>query len=313
MASSRQFVWVTVNRDRTPDIPKQYAVSAYPTLLTVGPNNEKIHRFQSFQKPPEFLASLNASLRRWGLYKNGEPWDEPAPRAASIFDSGTVEALPAPSEAAPSGICVMGERAWVAQDTKLWPVDPVTGDRGKPHVLEDRCVDLTTDGTRLFAVPYGWSKGDPIVVIDPKSGEVLRRIVTASNKKNRAHSTRGVAWDGSHLWVLSGMSGRVDRVDPTTGGITRTVDLAGKRLAGMDFDGEHLICGGPDAVTWFDPATGAVVRRVEANYPIRLLAASGDVLLLMEQPVFGHDVGHRRIRVWPKRTIIHRWTPPPRP
>ena len=59
MASSRQFVWVTVNRDRTPDIPKQYAVSAYPTLLTVGPNNEKIHRFQSFQKPPEFLASLN--------------------------------------------------------------------------------------------------------------------------------------------------------------------------------------------------------------------------------------------------------------
>ena len=61
MASSRQFVWVTVNRDRTPDIPKQYAVSAYPTLLTVGPNNEKIHRFQSFQKPPEFLASLGIS------------------------------------------------------------------------------------------------------------------------------------------------------------------------------------------------------------------------------------------------------------
>ena len=105
MASSRQFVWVTVNRDRTPDVPTQYAVSAYPTLLTVGPNNEKIHRFQSFQKPPEFLASLNASLRRWGLYKNGEPWAEPAPRAAaassSVACAPTIRGRPSPWPSSP--------------------------------------------------------------------------------------------------------------------------------------------------------------------------------------------------------------------
>lgn len=312
MALSRRFVWVKVNRDHTPAIPKRYGVTAYPTLLTLGDRDEQVHRFQSFQKPKEFRASLSESLRRWGLYRKGEKWDLPDARPASIVDRGTVETLPAPSEAVPEGLCVLDGRLWVSQDGLIRPVDPVTGEAGPPVRIPTRCVDLATDGKHLFAVPYGWTKGDAIVVVDPESGKVVRQIVTEKNRSNRASGTKGATWHAQHLWLLSGMKGTVHVLDPSSGEVARTVQLEGKWLAGLHHDGRHLVCGGRTSVTWFDPETGKKVREVPVNYPVRCIAAYEGKIFLMEQPVFGHDREHRRVRIWPTRMLIHRWTPPAR-
>ena len=95
MALSRKFHWVKVNRDRTPDIPKRFGVQSYPSLITLGKKREKIHRFQSYKKPPEFKKQLEDALRRYGLYLKGQEWDEPEQRPATICNEGTVESFPA--------------------------------------------------------------------------------------------------------------------------------------------------------------------------------------------------------------------------
>ena len=41
--------------------------------------------------------------------------------------------------------------------------------------------------------------------------------------------------------------------------------------------------------------------------PIGLTWHDG-ALYLMEQPVFGHDKEHKRIRVWPRKTVIYKLT-----
>ena len=110
MALSKKFHWVEVNRDHAPDIPKKYGVNAYPTLLTLGKNDEKVHRFSGFKKPPEFLKQLKDALRRFDLHRQGREWDEPDARPPSICDEGTVEIIPAPSEAIPDGIAFLGGR-----------------------------------------------------------------------------------------------------------------------------------------------------------------------------------------------------------
>ena len=89
MALSRKFLWVKVDRDVTPDVPKRFGVHAYPTLLTLGAKEEKVHRTSGFKKPPEFRAQLDDALRRVALYKAGKEWDEPNPRPASVCDAGT--------------------------------------------------------------------------------------------------------------------------------------------------------------------------------------------------------------------------------
>ena len=62
VARSKRFVWLLVNRDRTPEVPKRFNVSAYPTLLTLGDGLEKIHRFQGFRKAAEVLAELGEKI-----------------------------------------------------------------------------------------------------------------------------------------------------------------------------------------------------------------------------------------------------------
>jgi thiol-disulfide isomerase/thioredoxin len=116
---SRKFVWVKVNRDDTPEIPKQFSVSAYPSLITLGDKREKIYRFQSYQKPPEFMKNLNEALRRHALYRAGKEWDEPEQRPASICANGSVETIKAPSEERPAGIAFLGKQMWVAQGRRF--------------------------------------------------------------------------------------------------------------------------------------------------------------------------------------------------
>ena len=66
--------------------------------------------------------------------------------------------------------------------------------------------------------------------------------------------------------------------------------------------------GSKDAIIYIDPETGEVIKRVATNYGLRSVATDGSSLYLMEQPVWDYDTNNKRVRVWPKQTMIYKLT-----
>lgn len=84
VAASKSYIWVEINKDRTPALAKQFNVVAFPSYIVVNKELEKIHRFQAFMKPDEFVAQLQEGLTRYDLYKSGKEWDTPNPRPDTL-------------------------------------------------------------------------------------------------------------------------------------------------------------------------------------------------------------------------------------
>jgi hypothetical protein len=297
-------VWVEVNRDRTPEIPERFQVSSYPSLLVLGYERENVHRFSGFKKPPEFLVELEQGLRRFASYRRGEEWDKKEPRAPAILDGMKVTTLPAQSEELPSGIARAGEVLWVAQRRRLSALDPATGAVQRSRELPAAVNGLCCDGARLYAVEYGWSKGDPIHVLDSRTGESLGQITTEANRTHKGSSTFGIAAHGGLLHVLSG--GDIVTIDKKDGAEQRRIRTAHRYCVGLMVDGDDFVVADREALHWIDARTGKDLRSVPTHYPVRALACDEQGWWLMEQPVAGFDRRHRPVRLWPEKTMIHR-------
>lgn len=70
----------------------------------------------------------------------------------------------------------------------------------------------------------------------------------------------GVTFDGRHVWFASG--DRLNALDPASGAVVRTIDVAAH--AGTAFDGTHLFQIAEDRIQRIDPETGAVVSTIPA-------------------------------------------------
>lgn len=310
VAKSKRFVWLLVNRDRTPEVPKRFNVSAYPTLLTLGDDLEKVHRFQGFKKEAQVLELLDDALARHAKYRKGAEWDTPAPRPKELCKGLKIDTFAAPSSGVPAGMTLLGKQLWVGQLGKLHRVDPATGKVLATHDLPRSVLDLANDGKRLYALESGWTAGRPIHVIDPATGKTVRSIVTEANKKNRAHGAKGIAWKDGKLYVLAGMRGVIHRLDPESGDLTGKVQTPKTWLAGLDIDEETFLTVSRSHLYRFDLTTGKLRAELPVNYPLRSVAAGGGVTYVMEQPVFGFDKQHQRIQVWPRKTVVYRLRPP---
>lgn len=303
---SERFHWVTINRDETPEICEYFNVSAYPSLITIGQNKEKVHRFSGYCLPDEFKPKLLDALRRYDLYKAGQEWDEPEPRPARITDDAgvTIETFKAPGEEVPAGVAFIGDSMWIAQMGSLYECD-LQGHVKRTLPLDGSVLDICCDGEHLYAMTSGWTAGHPIYVIDPASGETIRSIITEANKANQSYGAKGVEFIDGNLWVLEGMNGLLHCLDPATGDITRTIQTPERWLTGLAWDGTHFICGSKDRVLFFDDA-GTRVKSIAVNYPLRSVGWRDGQLLLMEQPVFDYNTRHERIRLWPRETLVYR-------
>jgi len=308
VALSKKFIWVKINRDLTPDLPKRFSVSAYPWLILLGNNEEKVHRFSGFKKPKDFLELLEDGLRRFDLYKQGKEWDQPVGRPESLCSSATIETFPAPSQKIPNGLTFLGGFLWIAQQGELAKVDRKTGKAVQRFDLPQRVRDLCTDGRFLYGMEYSWTAGGPIHVIDPATGKVVREIVTEKNKQNRSMGAMGIAWKGDKLYVLAGMRGTLHEIDPKTGKELRVLKTGATWLSGLCFDSKHFVAGSRKKLHWLDAETGKVVKSVPIHYPLRAIAAKNSALYAMEQPIFGHDKQHKRVQLWPKKMLVHKLT-----
>jgi hypothetical protein len=310
VAKSKRFVWLLVNRDRTPDVPKRFNVSAYPTLLTLGDDLEKVHRFHGFRTEAEVLAELDDALARYAKYREGEEWDTPKPRPERLCEDVETATFPAPTGDVPAGITVWGDDLWVGQLGKLRRVRRDTGKLLAEFDLPRSVLDLCTDGKLLYAVESGWTAGKPIHVLDPTTGKELRRIVTEANRKSRALGAKGIAWRNGKLYVLAGMRGVIHELDPADGRVLRSIRTPKKWLAGLDVqvvEGRAtFVAASRTHLFRFDAETGELVSELPVNYPLRCVAVNGADTYVMEQPVFGYDEQHRRVQEWPRETLVYR-------
>lgn len=306
MAFSRQFVWVTVNRDETPDVPKKYGVTSYPTLLFLNEKDEKIHRFKGFKESGKLLAEFFEAAGRWAQYRAGEKWDTPLPRPKEIITGRTAVKIAAPFEGVPSGLVAYGGDIFVAERERIHRIDAETGKVKAAIAGPLSVVDLTTDGELLYALEYGWTAGKPIHVVDPVTGKVVRKIVTEANAEKKAFGAKGIAWRDGKLWVLEGMKGLIHEVDPKTGDVLSTLTCGAKWVAGLAWDGKRFVTGGRESLFLIDGTSGKVSLEVPVNYRLRSVAVLKGEVLLMEQPIFGHDRKHKRVQVWPEKTWIYR-------
>lgn len=71
-------------------------------------------------------------------------------------------------------------------------------------------------------------------------------------------SIGGVTFDGEQVWFASG--DRINALDPTSGDVKRTIDVAAH--AGTAFDGEHLYQIAEARIMKIDPRTGEVLATI---------------------------------------------------
>lgn len=298
---------MTVDRDSTPDIAQYFNVSAYPSLMVIGDEREKVYRWSGYKRPEPFMAELDEALRRYTLYRNKEEWDAPDPRPSTIIDNAVVETIPAPSEDVPSGITYLGNELWVSQTGKLYRLNPVTARVRESYDLGSSVRGICSDGKVIYGMQYGWTAGLPTSVIDPGTGSTIREIVTEENKVNKFYGAHSIAWREKNLYVLSSFG--ISEVDPGTGEIVRTIEPE-ERLTALTWNGEHFVGGTREAIIFIDPETGSTLRKIPSNYPIRAIHYQDGVYYMMEQPIFGYNKVHERIRIWPETTLIYKVTLP---
>ncbi|MFO7655353.1 MAG: hypothetical protein R6X25_16250 [Candidatus Krumholzibacteriia bacterium] len=105
---------------------------------------------------------------------------------------------------------------------------------------------LAYDGTSFWVAGDDAEGGSHVVRIDADTLEV------EDTYPLRGHRPMALTWDGSSVWVSDRDSGRLDRVDPTTGDITRSVLSPGFSPCGVAWDGRAM---------WVtDSATGLLYR-----------------------------------------------------
>ncbi|MGA8137644.1 MAG: PQQ-binding-like beta-propeller repeat protein [Pseudomonas gingeri] len=75
-----------------------------------------------------------------------------------------------------------------------------------------------------------------------------------------ADSVAGVTYDGQHVWFASG--DRLNALDPETGAVVRSIDVAAQ--AGTAFDGRYLFQIAEGRIRKIDPKTGEVLSSIPA-------------------------------------------------
>jgi glutamine cyclotransferase len=176
-----------------------------------------------------------------------------------------------------AGVTFDGERAWLATGTHLLALDPATGEPGrKVAVAADagtafdgrHFYQLTGEviqkldaksGALLGTIPapgkgrdsgLAWAEGKlwvgqyrdrKILVIDPKSGEVLKTIESD-------RFVTGVSWVEGELWhaTWENDESELRRVEPQSGEVLERLTLpSGVCVSGLESDGrDTFFCGG---------------------------------------------------------------------
>lgn len=151
----------------------------------------------------------------------------------------------------PSGMTLDEKNFWLfdAKTRELKSVDKRSGAPQKIFKPDVRRVDaLTFGGGKLWLSDQDAMK---IMSINPATGAVIDRLPLNFPKAKGFGNVTGMAWDAGSLWlaIAAGFSSSINRIDPATGAITRSLyaECDPRGIAVKDgvlytvcFNGEHL-------------------------------------------------------------------------
>jgi len=128
---------------------------------------------------------------------------------------------------------------------------------------------------------FFWSCGD-----DAEGGSLLYKIRADTVGVEEVYTTPGhhpmdLAWDGRWLWLTDRDNGRIDRIDPETGDLTRSVGAPGFSPGGLTWDGQSM---------WLtDAGTGRLTRLRGNRLARRDEVLSGVWFLRDRDALLAHD------------------------
>ena len=304
---------------------------ANPTFVVLNDLGQNIHRWAGWMRAPVFAERLEMALRKHELYLSGEEWIPMAEPAGSPSMS-----MNAPFDGQVIGMAFLRGLLWCLQrgegGTTLTGIDRLTGEvvRSLDAPFPVATGLTAADGT-LYVLQHGWSKGDPILGLDPDTGEIVSRVVTKENLAFKESSAHALAGQGPELFVYDRWT-RITRINRETGEIITVVHVWSNRYrvimgSGMEHDGEHLVVAGTvedltlrsttpllddrkvDGLLWIDPETGEIVNFVPTEFPVAGIVVEGAGFLLADREVRGFNKSGGPVRLSPDRMRIHHFRP----
>lgn len=168
-----------------------------------------------------------------------------------------------------AGVTHDGERVWAADVTRrlLVAIDPVTG-------REVRRLNVPVDaGTAFDGRHLHQAVDGEILAIDPESGACLGRVPAPPGH------TSGLAFAEGALWVGDYAGRTIQKIDPVTGRVLRTI-RCDRFVTGVTFAAGELWHGTDEGETSdlrrLDPATGAVLETLAVPAGVRVSGLEAD-------------------------------------
>jgi hypothetical protein len=106
-----------------------------------------------------------------------------------------------------------GELVWFAREDELVAFDPKREAVVKRHSIPGVAAGTAFDGEHVYQLA-----GAEILVVEPASGRVVRRFPAPGKGTDS-----GMAWADGFLWVGQYRDSKINKIDPKTGEIVKTL------------------------------------------------------------------------------------------
>jgi hypothetical protein len=168
-------------------------------------------------------------------------------------------------------MAVLDNEVWVLHEQELWLVNGDTGKVIATHrtPTDSNITAIAAEAGFIYAVPYGWTDGRPISVIDGQTGKTIREIETAANRNSNTYMPCGITCTQGRLFVFHDFE-IISQVDAQSGEILKTIrtpyavdpmlthtDKHFALLGSAEIDGERC-----QAILLIDPTSGELVAGI---------------------------------------------------
>jgi 5-hydroxyisourate hydrolase-like protein (transthyretin family) len=139
---------------------------------------------------------------------------------------------------------------------------------GRAHALSDEEATTDADGRAEVVVTAGTQPGEIEVEAAAEGTVPVVFTITVEDAPFSLEapeaSPRGLAWDGTHLWVAVGdddQAPRIYQIDPADGSVENSFDAPAAQHRGLTWDGENLwySAHGTRTIYKLDPSDGTVL------------------------------------------------------
>jgi outer membrane protein assembly factor BamB len=111
------------------------------------------------------------------------------------------------------GVTFDGALVWFARDGELVALDPGTEQVVRRLPIPAADAGTAFDGEHLYQLA-----GGEILVVRPADGRIVRRLAAPGKGINS-----GMAWADGYLWIGQFRESRINKVDPKTGEVVKTL------------------------------------------------------------------------------------------